>query len=376
MKPKVSLAKCPSYEKKRVKNAVKEAVDLVGGMSSFVKRGERVLVKPNLLSAKSPDDIVHTHPEVVRAVIQLVKAAGGIPVVGDSPGAFFTVKSVDLIYKNSGIKNVAEEEGAEIVKFDRITHVNGYPVASIAKESDVIISIPKFKTHDLAVITGAVKNMYGAIPGLYKVQCHKHAPNLRDFSKTLVDIFSIVKPSLSVMDAIIGMEGNGPGSAGLARKVGLVMASPDAVAMDAVFSKLIGFEPSRNIVIKEAASRGLGKNRLEDIEILGQRLENVVMNDYKLPDASIVYSVPGFLSKILTKLLEFNPFIEEKTCRKCGICVTSCPVNAITVNEKISTIDQKKCVKCFCCHEVCPYEAISIKKNFFAKMIWGKDETN
>ena len=369
-KSKVSIRRCQSYERNRVKRSVREAVDLIGGISNFVKKGQKVLIKPNLLSAKFPDDIVHTHPEVVRAVVALVKEVGGIPVIADSPGAFFTVKSVDMIYSNSGMKEVAEQEGIELVRLDKVTHIQGYPIASFAKECDVIISVPKLKTHNLAIITGAIKNMYGLMPGLYKVQCHKHAPHLQEFSKTLVDIFSIVKPDLSIMDGIIGMEGNGPGSAGLAKNIGLVLASEDAVSLDSIFSEIIGLNPSRNLVIKEAQLRNLGNSRLENIEILGEQLEAVKLSDFKLADASLVYSIPSFLSRPFVSLLNFKPFIEEKTCKKCSICVKSCPVNAIIINEKISKIDPKICVKCFCCHEVCPYSAISIKKSILAKLLW------
>ena len=371
MKSSVSIVRCMSYDRKKVLGAVREAVDLIGGMTSFVKKGQKILIKPNLLSAKHPEDIVHTHPEVVRALVRLAKEAGGIVSIGDSPGNFFTIKSVDMIYKNAGLVEVAREEGVELVRFDRITHVKGYPIASAALESDCVISIPKMKTHDLAVITGAVKNTFGLIPGLYKVECHKKAPPLKDFCKVLVDVFSITKPHLNIMDGIISMEGDGPGSAGLPRNTGLVIASSDAVALDTVFSKLIGFEPSRNLVLKEAERRGLGAARLDQIKILGEKLETVLITDYKLPKASAIFAAPPIVAKIATKLLNFRPFIEEKLCKKCMICVKSCPVDAITVNKKISKIDPKKCVKCFCCHEVCPYKAISIRKNIFSRFLWS-----
>jgi len=372
IKSKVSIIKCSSYERTRLKDAIKKAVDLVGGMAGFVKNGQKVLVKPNLLSAKTPDDIVHTHPEIVRAVVQLAKEAGGVVSIGDSPSAFFTIKNVDTIYENSGLKSVACEEGVPLVRFDKLKRVKGYPVAEFAKESDVIISVPKFKTHDLTVITGAVKNMFGLIPGLYKVECHKKSPNLKDFAKILIDVFSIVKPQLTIMDAVIGMEGDGPGSAGLARNVGLIMASSDAVSVDTVFSHIIGFEPSRNLVIKEAKKRGEGIGDLENIVILGEKLEDMKMPDYKLPEASMIYLMPSVISRPLSKLLSFKPFIEEDLCKKCEICVKSCPVDAITINKEISLIDPKVCVKCFCCHEVCPYKAISIKKNIFARILWSQ----
>ncbi|MBL7068413.1 MAG: DUF362 domain-containing protein [Candidatus Omnitrophica bacterium] len=369
VKPKVSIVRCDGYEGTRLRSALRESLDLIGGLGAFVKRSSRVLIKPNLLSARIPDEAVDTHPGFVREVAALVKEAGGLPAIGDSPGSFFTIKSIDEVYEKSGIKRVADEIGAELVRFDRIVHIDGYPIAEVFDKYDLVINLPKLKTHSLAMLTGAIKNTFGFVPGLSKVQCHKKAPHINEFSKILADIFSITKPGLSIMDGIIGMDGDGP-AAGRAREFGLILASPDAASLDAVFSHIAGLPYSRNIVLKEVTERNLGCGRLGDIEVVGENLDSVRIRDFRLPKTELIYRLPSWLSGPIARLIGFSPVINEVSCKKCNICKEACPVGALTIDEHISKIDKAKCIKCFCCHEVCPHDAINIKRNLFAKMIW------
>lgn len=369
MKSKVAIVRCEDYEPKKVKEALKKALDLIGGVNAFIKGSPRVLIKPNLLSARLPDEAVDTHPEFVRAVARLVREANGVPFIGDSPGSFFTIKSIDEVYEKSGMKRIADEEDIGLIRFDKIIHINGYPIAKALKEYDLVINVPKLKTHTLAILTGAIKNTFGFMPGLNKVQCHKKAPNINEFSKILADIFAITKPGLSIMDGIVGMDGDGP-AAGRVRRFGLILASPDAVSLDAAFSHIAGFPYAKNVVLNEVVNRDLGKGRLKDIEIVGEDLYKAKIKDFKLPKTALVYRFPTPFMKPFTKLLDFRPVIDEILCKKCNICKESCPVDAITINKEISKIDEMKCIKCFCCHEVCPHDAIYIKKNILAKMIW------
>ena len=367
---KVSIVRCPDYNKKNVEDAVFRSVELIGGIENFVKAGDRVLIKPNLLSAKVPEEAVCTHPEVVRAVIRLVKKRGGRPLVGDSPRNFFTIKDVDLVYEKTGIKRVAEEECAELVKFDKVGRVGGYPVAQLALDASAIISLPKLKAHAFTVMTGAVKNTFGMVPGLFKVECHKSKPKPKDFVKILLDIFQITKPRLSVMDGILAMEGDGPAS-GDPREVGLVLASADAVSLDAVVSKLVGLPPEKDIIVNEARRRNAGEADMDNIELMGETIESAEIKDFKLPKtAHAINALPDFLAAMFARAIDFRPVIYEKLCEKCGVCKDSCPVDAITINEKASHIDNNICIKCFCCHEVCPYRSIYIKRNFIANLFW------
>ena len=369
---KVSIVKCEDYKSEEVIAAVFHSVELLGGIESFVKRNDNVLIKPNLLSAREPDEAVCTHPEIVRAAIRLVKKAGAQPQVGDSPGSFFTTRDVDFVYEKTGIKRIVEEEGAELVRFDKSRIINGYPIAEVALNASFIISLPKLKTHVLTVMTGAVKNTFGLIPGLFKVECHRNKPKPKNFVRVLLDIFDIIKPGLSIMDGVLAMEGDGP-AAGKVRSLGLILASSDAVSLDRVVSELVGLPSYKDIIVNEARQRGAGEADINKIEIKGETIENAKVGNFRLPKtAHRINLLPDFLTDIFTWVVDFRPIINEELCKKCGICRDSCPVNAITINKETSRIYDNLCIKCFCCHEVCPYKSISIKKNFLTDLLWKK----
>lgn len=366
MRTKVSIVKCPDYNFRKVEVALHQALDLLGGINSFVKPGQKVLLKPNLLSARAPEEAVDTHPEIVRGVIRLVKESGGVVMVGDSPGGFGAHLS-DEVYEKSGIKKVCEEEGAELVKFNKVTIKNNIPIVTYALECDVLISLPKFKTHNLTTITGGVKNLFGTIPGLGKMEYHKQNAHPAKFASAIVNIYKEVKPHLSIMDGIVGMEGDGPAGKDL-RHLGLIIASPDAVAMDAVMAKIIGLKPFEVHTTFLAHTQGMGIGNLNNIEIAGEKIEEVMVNNFKLPRASVLYQLPPFLSDFLFNLIQLWPFIDEKICNKCQICAKSCPQKTIIINQKISSINYKNCIRCLCCYEVCPYQAIIIRRNFWARL--------
>lgn len=362
---RVVIKKCSDYDPQNVQRAVSEAVDLLGGIERFIKPGQKVLIKPNMLSARPPEDGVCTHPEAVRAIIKLVKPITENVFVGDSHGGF-DVMDMDKIYEAAGIKKVCNEESVRLVKFDTVKYIDGIPFAQIAVEADVIIDIPKMKTHSLAILTGAVKNMFGVVVGKYKAECHFKYPQPDDFCRNLVKIFSHVKPSLAIMDGIVAMEGDGPAS-GKLRNVGLVFASNDAVALDAVFSRLAGLEPDRLLTTRYADEAGLGIGHISDIEISGERIENARIDGFILPQTSIVYKLPAWATRILGNLVRSRPFIHEITCIQCRICEKNCPVNAIDIDKY--HIDYSKCIYCFCCHELCPKKSVGIKKPFMGKVL-------
>lgn len=369
MGPKVSIVRADSYDTGKVCAAVKEAVNLVGGISAFVKKGEKILLKPNVLSSRPPESGVNTHPEVLRAVIRLVKGAGAEIIVGDSPGGMGQ-KDAGSTYGESGIKKVCEEEGVRLVDFDKAQNIKGMPISVWAKEADGVISVPKMKTHDLMTLTGALKNSYGLAIGQFKSDCHLKAPRPDEFAKLAIDVFETAIPRLVVMDGIVAMEGNGP-AGGELRSANLVMASNDCVACDAVYAGLVGIEPLRLPITAEAYKRKLGEADLSKIEVLGESIESARMRDFKLPATSIMMKVPKPVFKWLTKAIRFFPVINDKICKKCLICEKSCPAKCITIKEEGSRIDYSRCIKCFCCHELCPHAAISVGRSFLAKM-FGK----
>lgn len=367
---KVSIVRCENYDKDKVEAALFKSVDLLGGIENFIKKGNTVLIKPNLLSARLPEEAVCTHPELVRAAIRLVKRAEARPIIGDSPGTFFGPEEINGVYEKTGMKRIAEEEGVELVKFDKSRIINGYPIAECALNASFILSLPKLKTHAFTVMTGAVKNTFGLIPGLFKVQCHKNKPKPKSFVKIIVDVYEITRPGLSIMDGIVAMEGEGP-SAGNPKCLGLLLASADGVSMDAVMSRIVGVPPYKDLIVNEARRRDIGEADIGKIEILGLDIEAVKADKFKLPQTtSAISALPDFLMDMVSRVLNFKPFIDKGLCKKCGICKDSCPVEAISIDETKSHIDDKICIRCFCCYEVCPYKAIFIKKNLLTKLLW------
>lgn len=365
---KVSIIRCQDYDSGTVFDAVKRAVDLVGEIESFVKPGMKVLVKPNLLSARAPEDAVDTHPEVVRAVLRLVKAAQGMPVIGDSPGGY--CKNIDNVFEKSGMKKIAAEEGVELARFTASRSVDGIPISRYVFASDCIVSIPKLKTHSITILTAAIKNMYGTVAGLHKAECHSKAPKEEDFAKVVAKIYSISKPNLSILDAVTAMEGDGP-SSGKPRNLNMVMASSDGVAMDSCIAKIIGLEPLDILVTREAYKAGLGEANLSKIEILGDDIKNFITKDFKLPQTTLLKYIPKSIARGVASFIRFKPYIDTNICTRCNLCKVTCPVNCIEIEENYCRVDYKRCVRCLCCHEVCPYKAIGIKRNILARRVWG-----
>ncbi|OIO37673.1 MAG: hypothetical protein AUJ75_03765 [Candidatus Omnitrophica bacterium CG1_02_49_10] len=368
MPARIAVKRCRGYEPTALYDAIKEAIGLIGGIKD-ISPDKKVLIKPNLLSARPPESGVNTHPEFIRAVIRVLKEAGVTPMIGDSHGgAPGRARSQEDVYRISGVADVALEEGVQLIKFDKVRNMGGMPIAQAALEADFIISLPKFKTHSLMKFTGAVKNSYGMVPGVRKAQYHKEFPKPADFAKIIVDVFSIARPHLVIMDGVVAMEGDGPG-AGSLRDAGYILAGRDAVALDAVCAFMMGIEPLRIGTIEEAYKRGLGEADLDGIEIVGEDKASIALKDFKLPKTTILDKAPSFILKPALKLINFIVHIENKRCIKCKVCEDTCPVHAITIGEKRSFINQSQCIKCMCCHEVCPYNAINIKRNLFMKLL-------
>jgi ferredoxin len=202
--------------------------------------------------------------------------------------------------------------------------------------------------------------MFGCIPGHRKSEYHRMAPSLKKFAEVLVDIFTVVKPSLAIMDGIVGMEGNGP-SAGKPRKIGLVLASSDCVAIDSIASRIIGLDPFKIHSTAVAHARSLGQGDWELIEVAGERLTDLIIKDYDLPSNAMMEIMPGFMIKGLLDTLRARPEINQSTCAGCSFCIESCPVQAMSMSGKIPVIDFQKCISCLCCQELCPKSAVELK---------------
>ncbi len=371
MPAEVSIVRCPDYGQKTVMSSVRRAVDLVGGINAFVNPGERVLLKPNLLKARPPEAAVTTHPEVVRAVIRLVHEAGAQAMVGDSPG----IGDPRRVCERSGILAVIEQEGAVLADFDEAVTVKNtgrfqrFEVARAAIEADAIINLPKFKTHGMTILTGAVKNLFGCIPGKRKVQWHlSTGVDHASFMGMLVELAGLLRPRLTVMDAVVGMEGNGPGS-GDPRTIGVIMAGQDPVAVDVVCGEIVGVAPDVLPVVRAAFAAGFGESRLENIRIRGESLSEVQVRHFRLPPREhLEWKMPEWARRTLKDALTTRPVIDNHACIRCGICQSHCPRKAIADIDNKLVINYRNCIRCFCCQEFCPSGAITVGKGWMLNL--------
>ncbi len=373
MMTKVSIVKCEDYEHKRVKSAIFHSLELIGGLEKIVKPGDNVLLKVNVIAGFPPERAATTHPAIVRAMVEIVKEVGGIPWIGDSSGAYgYTAQSLEL----SGIKKATEEAGGKLINFEStgtypvkvdgrvLTTVN---IAKPAIDCDVLVSLPKMKTHMLTKYTGAVKNFYGVIPGSGKAAIHTLAPTEESLSHAVVDIYSALKPGLAVMDGIVGMEGEGATN-GTPIESKVIISSQDCVALDVVASEVMGFSHTDILTTRFANERGLGVGELNRIEVAGEKIDDVKL-DFK-KSRSMPYKLPEFLMKFMFKNVENLSRVEisEDDCKKCRICFGSCPASAITLEPR-PYIDQAKCIKCYCCHELCRNSAVKLKTSYMGRRL-------
>ncbi len=369
MKSKVSIVKCADYSQPQVCSKVKEAIDLFGGIEKFVPSGSSVLVKPNLLMAKPPEAGIDTHPEVVRGVIRVLKQARCKIYVGDGPSVWGgQAENVDSVYEQSGIKRVCAEEGVELVRFDKRRWRTNFPLTTWIDEAQYLVSVPKFKTHEFTLLTGAIKNLYGLVSGTYKTELHKKYFERSEFSKILVDIYEQKKPALSVVDGIVAMEGDGPGTSGRLRQLGLLIAGPDAVAVDSVLAEIMGVRPQDVLTNREANIRGLGESDIGNIDILGERLADIKGRPFLLPTASLRSRIPQPVINLIRRFIYYRPAVQSKECSSCGACIEACPNQVIRRKNGKIYIDYSRCIYCFCCQESCPNSAIRIRKSLLARL--------
>jgi len=363
MKSLVSIVRCQSYDYDQVLRGLRRSIDLIGGIQTFVKKGGRVLLKPNLLYGKSPEKAVTTHPSILRGVIEIVREAGGIPFIGDSPSVGSLIRTAE----KAGIRAVADEMKCSLVEFNRpvLPPKRGgkifkqLEIDQTVLEAEVIINLPKLKTHSLTLLTLGVKNLFGCIPGPRKALWHlKAGEDRKTFAKILVDVYQIIQPSLTILDGIVGMDGSGPNS-GRPVPLGLILASGDSLSLDQIVCDLLGIARKSLLTNRVAFEQGMGK---DGIDVLGERVEEVKISDFQFPTLSQPdWNLPGFLMKALKNALTTKPVIEEEVCKSCDRCTEICPPKALAKKGKDLFFDYKKCIRCFCCLEVCPEGAISIK---------------
>ncbi len=370
MKSQVSILKCSTYEPNEVMKTVRGSLELLGGIASFVKPGSSVLVKPNLLMAKAPECGITTHPEVVRAVVRILKENSCKVYIGDGPTVFGAqVRGVEEVYEATGMGGVAREEGVELVKFDKARWRGKFPLTTWLDKCDYLVSLPKFKTHQMTTLTGGIKNLFGLVSDIYKKELHIRYFHAEEFARIMVDIYEQARPALTLVDGIIGLDGDGPGSSGRLRRNDFLMAGSDCVAIDAVLAEIMGISPTEVLATQEAGRRGLGESGISSISILGASLVEVKRNGFKLPTTAGARRIPGPIVKIAKSLIKFYPCVEEDNCIRCAACVKACPNQAIEMKKGPIVFNYSRCISCFCCQEACPSSAIKVRKNLFARMV-------
>ncbi len=360
----VSIEKAESYDIDLVRASLRRLLAPLGGMSAFVRPGERVLLKPNMLYGKHPDAAVTTHPVVVQAVIELVREAGGLPLVGDSPGNGATRK----VAEQCGILEVVRKSGAELVEFSDTVAVRGeglYKKFELARpylEADKVINLPKLKTHVMMTMTCAVKNLFGAVIGREKSAWHLKAGKDRSvFARMLVEIYLLRRPDLTIVDAITAMEGDGPGS-GDPCHVGLLLAGANALAVDMIAGEIAGIPEELLYVGQIAAKMGLEGADRKDIQVVGVDPGELSLRPFRLPRSmSISFGLPEILGQQARNQFTVRPVVIPELCEACGICVDACPPQAMALDNGKLEIDYKSCIRCYCCVELCPEKALDLK---------------
>lgn len=381
----VAIIKCDSYEPEVVRTAVERLVSLLGGWGAFVRPGEKIVVKPNLLMKKRPEEAVTTHPEIIEAVARSVAGAGGQAVLADSPGGLFKTSFLQRVYDGCGAAEAAAKSGAELNlnTAERTLRVpdggvlSAITVMEIITLADGVISVSKLKTHGMTRLTGAVKNLFGVIPGLKKAEYHVRMPVVEDFAAMLVDVARAVAPRLHLMDGVVGMEGEGP-SAGKPVQVGVLLGSTCPFTLDLVAAALAGIDAGEVPTISEAARRNLAPRDVREVSLLGDPV-SLPQVRFRLPprarDVDLLRKgsrgrLPYWLLKGVNHTLRPSPRFLAEVCYGCGECSKVCPPGAIRMENKKPRVDLEKCIRCFCCQELCPQRAVKINRPWLGRVLF------
>ena len=324
--------------------------------------GKKVLVKPNMLSARPPHRAVTTHPSVVAAVVRAVGRRSPAQIwVGDNPGMRYYGDSGEVAAR-TGILEAAGEYYRHLGRNPRRVRMHSAfaPEVTVSGEvldCDVLITLPKFKTHSLTTLTCAIKNSYGFLLGAEKARLHRLARSPQAFACTVVDVWALRPPDFAIVDAVTAMQGNGPSSRDVFH-YGRLLASNDCVALDAAVGALMGLEPAEVPTTVEAASRGLGEADLGKIEVDGP-FEPIP--GFKLPSTMARGRLAAFLARLAGGLVVSEPRADTNECVRCGLCMEHCPTEAIRM-DPFPVISRRRCIRCYCCLEFCPCEAMKLSR--------------
>ena len=376
----VILKACDSYDVDLIRSQLTDAIKVLGGLEKYITKGDRVLLKVNLLMKKKPEEATTTHPAFVEALALILIEYGCKVVIGDSPGGPFSVNALKGIYQACGYEDIASRLPVELnynvesfeMTNDSCKILKRLSVIDVLQRVDKVISVSKLKTHGMMKFTGAVKNMFGTIPGLIKAEYHFKMPGIEEFSEMLVDVCLNSNPVLSFMDGIVGMEGAGP-SAGDPRDVGVILVSESPYALDLVATAIVGMEASSVPTVQRSIERGYIPEDATMLNVLGDAISQFYVNDFRSPkigSVDFLNKAPAPIRRFGEMLLKPRPTFDKKTCVGCGECERCCPPVAIEMISGKPEVDLDKCIRCYCCQELCPVKAVDIYKPFLNRLIF------
>ena len=376
----VSIVAMPEYSLERARAALEEALLPFGGLE-YIERGSRVVIKANLVSAMKPESAATTHPTLLCALCDMLAERECEVVVGDSPGGLYNAAFVGRVYTVTGVREV-EAHGARLNTDFTEKHAT-FPDGKVLRDfeytgyldnADYIINFSKLKSHGMMGMSCAAKNMFGVVPGVIKPEYHFRFPNYEDFADMIVDLDEYFHPVLSIADAVVGMEGNGP-TAGEPKKMGCVLASRSPHALDMIAAEILGFERSELPILEAAYRRGLVPERADGVRLYGS-MDTHRVEDFKrvVERRSIEFTGDGknpikrLFGKIAGMILKTRPVLKKSECVGCGVCADICPAKAIVIVDKKAKIDRSACIRCFCCQEFCPKSAMKVHRTALAAL--------
>ena len=370
MRNRVWLAQCPDYGQS-LEEKIEKAFDALRVWDK-IRPGMRVVLKPNLVMSSKPEQAIITHPAFTAAVGKCVQKAGGRVVIAESPGGPYTPAAMKAMFRATGYRDMAEACGFTLytdcksreVTLPQAKRCRELSVVEPFLDRDYLINLPKLKTHSMVGFSGAVKNLFGTVPGLQKPELHCRFPEREPFSEMLCDLCHFLGPDLSLMDGIWAMEGNGP-TGGQRRDLHVIAGSESPWALDVAAASLVGLEPEKITMLREGHERGYGPLDLSELELVGDPMETLLAPDFLKAEASstdFIDRLPKFLRPAAKKLATPYPRIDKKRCVGCGKCAESCPQHTISLRDGKAVIRYQNCIRCFCCHEMCPKHVVQIKR--------------
>lgn len=374
----VSVVPLGVYDKAQAREALTALLAPIGGLD-FITPGMRVGIKANLVSAMAPDKAGTTHPVLLSALCEMIAEKGASVIIGDSPGGLYNAAFVGRVYTVSGMTEVEHatlnrDFSQKEAHFPEGKVLKSFTYTAYLDEVDLIINFAKLKSHGMMGMSAAAKNMFGTIPGVIKPEYHYRFPKYEDFADMLLDLDEYFHPVLSIIDAVVGMEGNGP-TAGTPKKIGCLLASHSPHTLDAVAARLLGFEPSEIPTLAAAMRRGLLPENVNDVLLFGS-LDELYVKDFErvIERRSLRFTGDGskplkrFFGTLAGKILQTRPKLKHDLCVGCGICRDICPAHAIKIEKKKAKIDKSACIRCFCCQEFCPKSAMKVHRTPIAKL--------